>query len=290
MRPKTTHLCQLLVSGFQTCYVKSVPPIAAECYGVACLAFARDYWLRKSLIWGRLPIPWNLSCGMRSIWKKDMKKVVDILITQFYSERCKFFWGMENTSASMELGTDHTDFGHSVKTFWVILEVGELLGDPFYIDFARPKIDQILREAYIEENGSWARRFDARGQEGTYYQTRGGSLGVGIPGAMGIQLARPQAEVLAFTGDGGSMYTIQALHTACRLSLPVKMIICNNRRYHLLDQNLEVYWENRKYRLTSLRTAFLFILPLISPVLPVPWAWKQLRRKHWRKPGVPPGH
>lgn len=28
-------------------------PIAAECYGVACLAFARDYWLRKSLIWGR---------------------------------------------------------------------------------------------------------------------------------------------------------------------------------------------------------------------------------------------
>lgn len=28
-------------------------PIAAECYGVACLAFARDYWQRKSLIWGK---------------------------------------------------------------------------------------------------------------------------------------------------------------------------------------------------------------------------------------------
>lgn len=28
-------------------------PIAAECYGVACLAFARDYWLRKSIIWGK---------------------------------------------------------------------------------------------------------------------------------------------------------------------------------------------------------------------------------------------
>jgi putative intracellular protease/amidase len=28
-------------------------PIAAECYGVACLAFARDYWVRKSLIWGK---------------------------------------------------------------------------------------------------------------------------------------------------------------------------------------------------------------------------------------------
>jgi putative intracellular protease/amidase len=28
-------------------------PIAAECYGVACLAFARDYWSRKSIIWGK---------------------------------------------------------------------------------------------------------------------------------------------------------------------------------------------------------------------------------------------
>lgn len=28
-------------------------PVAAECYGVACLAFARDYWLRKSLLWGK---------------------------------------------------------------------------------------------------------------------------------------------------------------------------------------------------------------------------------------------
>lgn len=93
-----------------------------------------------------------------SIWKKDMKKVADILITQFYSERYDFFWGTENTSASMELGTDHTDFGHSVKTFWVIQKIGELLGDPFYINFARPKIDKIIRAAYVEETGCWARR------------------------------------------------------------------------------------------------------------------------------------
>lgn len=99
----------------------------------------------------------------QSIWKKDMKKIVDILITQFYSEKYEFFWGVENDSASMSLGTDHTDFGHSVKTFWVIQKVGELLGDPFYIDFARPRIDKILQDAYIEETGSWARRFDENG-------------------------------------------------------------------------------------------------------------------------------
>ncbi|MCM1261731.1 MAG: hypothetical protein NC313_03345 [Butyrivibrio sp.] len=99
----------------------------------------------------------------QSIWKKDMKKIVDILITQFYSEHYKFFWGVESKSTSMELGSDHTDFGHSVKTFWVIQKVGELLGDPFYIDFARPKIDNIIKSAYIEETGSWARRYDENG-------------------------------------------------------------------------------------------------------------------------------
>lgn len=99
----------------------------------------------------------------KGIWKKDMKKICDILITQFYSENYDFFWGVESDSSSMSLGTDHTDFGHSIKTFWVIQKVGELLGDPFYIEFARPKIDAILKSAYIEKDGTWARRFDENG-------------------------------------------------------------------------------------------------------------------------------
>ncbi|MCD8048418.1 MAG: hypothetical protein LUG52_02240 [Clostridia bacterium] len=98
----------------------------------------------------------------QSIWKKDLKKIADILVLQFYSEKYQFFWGVEDEPASMSLGTDHTDFGHSVKTFWVILKIGELLGDPFYVEFARPKIDAILKDAYLE-NGSWARRFKEDG-------------------------------------------------------------------------------------------------------------------------------
>lgn len=77
---------------------------------------------------------------------------------------------------------------------------------------------------------------------GRFFQTRGGSLGVGIPGAMGAKLARPQAVVVGFTGDGGSMYTFQALWTAARYDIGAKFVICNNQRYRLLDQNLEQYW------------------------------------------------
>ncbi|MFJ6700839.1 thiamine pyrophosphate-binding protein [Streptomyces sp. NPDC091272] len=77
---------------------------------------------------------------------------------------------------------------------------------------------------------------------GTYFQTRGGSLGVGIPGAMGVKLARPDLHVVGFTGDGASMYTVQALWTAARYGIAAKFVVCNNRRYRLLDLNIEQYW------------------------------------------------
>jgi benzoylformate decarboxylase len=76
---------------------------------------------------------------------------------------------------------------------------------------------------------------------GTWFQTRGGSLGVGIPGALGVKLARPDLEVVGFTGDGGSMYTIQALWTAARYGIDATFVICNNGRYRLLDLNLAAY-------------------------------------------------
>lgn len=76
----------------------------------------------------------------------------------------------------------------------------------------------------------------------SFFQTRGGSLGIGIPGAVGASLARPTEQVITFTGDGASMYTPQALWTAARYGIPAKFVICNNGRYQLLDDNIEQYW------------------------------------------------
>lgn len=87
--------------------------------------------------------------------------------------------------------------------------------------------------------------FFPRSADGTLFQTRGGSLGVGIPGALGIRLAAPDKMVVAFTGDGGCMYTIQALHTARRYNIAAKFVICNNGCYGLLEDNIEEYWRER---------------------------------------------
>jgi benzoylformate decarboxylase len=80
---------------------------------------------------------------------------------------------------------------------------------------------------------------------GHYFQTRGGSLGVGIPGALGIKVAHPDKTVIGFTGDGGSMYTIQALWTAAHYNIGAKFVICNNQSYLLLKLNILEYWRER---------------------------------------------
>jgi benzoylformate decarboxylase len=78
-----------------------------------------------------------------------------------------------------------------------------------------------------------------------YFLTRGGSLGVGIPGAIGAKIARPDRTVIGFTGDGGSMYTIQALWTAARHNVAAKFVVCNNASYRLLQLNIEQYWKEQ---------------------------------------------
>jgi thiamine pyrophosphate-dependent acetolactate synthase large subunit-like protein len=80
---------------------------------------------------------------------------------------------------------------------------------------------------------------------GAYFCTRGGSLGVGIPGAIGAKLAYPDRTVVGFSGDGGSMYTIQALYTAAKYRLDILFVICHNDRYRLLDLNIQHYWQEQ---------------------------------------------
>lgn len=83
---------------------------------------------------------------------------------------------------------------------------------------------------------------------GNFFQTRGGSLGVGIPGAMGIKVASPASTVIGFTGDGGSMYTIQALQTASRYNIGAKFVILNNGSYQLLRDNINQYWQEENIK------------------------------------------
>ena len=78
-------------------------------------------------------------------------------------------------------------------------------------------------------------------EPGTFFGIQGGALGWAMPGALGLQLARPDRPVLAVVGDGASMYTVQALWTAATFNIPVVYAICNNRAYRVLKVNMDIY-------------------------------------------------
>lgn len=99
----------------------------------------------------------------RSKWTERLRHIARIMIEQFYAPRENMFWGAITTPKMKRLGTDHTDFGHSVKTLWLIYQIGKLTNDLDLVLFAGPRAARILEAAYIESTGSWARRVDARG-------------------------------------------------------------------------------------------------------------------------------
>jgi benzoylformate decarboxylase len=85
-------------------------------------------------------------------------------------------------------------------------------------------------------------RYLPQEQPGSYFQTRAGMLGTGLPGAVGLKVAHPDGLVVGLIGDGGAISTIQALATAARHKIGAKFIICNNRSYRILKYNLQDYW------------------------------------------------
>jgi benzoylformate decarboxylase len=76
------------------------------------------------------------------------------------------------------------------------------------------------------------------------YGPRGGGIGQGLPSAIGVKLAHPNRPVLAISGDGSSLYTIQALWSAAHHQVPVVFIILNNRAYRILKINMNIYRRN----------------------------------------------
>jgi benzoylformate decarboxylase len=69
-------------------------------------------------------------------------------------------------------------------------------------------------------------------QHNQFFRSRkGGSIGWGIPGAIGIQLGAPEKKVVAVSGDGSAAWSMQGLWTAARYDLPVTFIVTNNATY-----------------------------------------------------------
>ena len=81
---------------------------------------------------------------------------------------------------------------------------------------------------------AWLRLKDER----SFFQAKGGGLGFGLPGVVGVKLALPERPVVGLIGEGSAMYAIQGLWTAAHYDLPVVFVICNNAQYRILKSGL----------------------------------------------------
>lgn len=72
-----------------------------------------------------------------------------------------------------------------------------------------------------------------------------GSMGFGLPAAVGAALAAPDQPVVVIAGDGGFQCNIQELETVVRNRLPLKMVVINNRCHGMVRQFQQSYFDSR---------------------------------------------
>ncbi|MBE9526411.1 MAG: acetolactate synthase 3 large subunit, partial [Proteobacteria bacterium] len=72
-----------------------------------------------------------------------------------------------------------------------------------------------------------------------------GTMGFGLPAAMGVQLANPGETVACITGDGSIQMNIQELATCLQFNLPIKIINLNNQFLGMVRQWQEFFYEGR---------------------------------------------
>ncbi|XOD70307.1 MAG: acetolactate synthase 2 catalytic subunit [Sodalis sp. (in: enterobacteria)] len=78
-----------------------------------------------------------------------------------------------------------------------------------------------------------------------------GTMGFGIPAAIGAQIARPKDTVICVSGDGSFMMNVQELTTIKRKQLPLKIVLLDNQRLGMVRQWQQLFFDKR-YSQTTL--------------------------------------
>ena len=100
--------------------------------------------------------------------------------------------------------------------------------------------DVIVVDETITANLDLFKTFTFKGAD-DYFSGRGGGIGQGVAGALGVAVADPGRPILCISGDGSSMYSIQALWPAAHHDLPIVFVILANREYRVLKHNIDAY-------------------------------------------------
>jgi len=98
----------------------------------------------------------------------------------------------------------------------------------------------------VGQHQMWSAQFIRFNEPRLWLSSSGlGSMGFGLPAAIGAAFARPEKTVIAIMGDGGFQMSVPELGTIASHGLPVKMIIMNNGYLGMVRQWQELFYNNR---------------------------------------------
>ena len=99
----------------------------------------------------------------------------------------------------------------------------------------------------VGQHQMWAAQFYPFDKPRRWINSGGlGTMGFGMPAALGVQLAYPDAQVACVTGEGSIIMCIQELSTAKQYDLPIKIVNLNNRYLGMVRQWQEFMYESRE--------------------------------------------
>jgi acetolactate synthase I/II/III large subunit len=108
------------------------------------------------------------------------------------------------------------------------------------------KDDDVYITSDVGQHQMWAAQYYKFKDPRRWINSGGlGTMGVGIPYAMGIKLAKPDSEVFCVTGEGSVQMCIQELSTCLQYKTPIKIVALNNRYLGMVRQWQEIEYSGR---------------------------------------------
>ncbi|PSQ01914.1 acetolactate synthase, large subunit, biosynthetic type [Halobacteriales archaeon QS_5_70_17] len=124
--------------------------------------------------------------------------------------------------------------------------------EPLKPQFVVEALDEMTDDDAIVTTGvgqhqMWAAQFWTYTEPRTYVSSHGlGTMGYGLPAAIGAKVAAPDREVVCFDGDGSFLMTMQGLSVAVRDSLDITVVVLNNRAIGMVRQWQDAFFEGRR--------------------------------------------
>lgn len=123
-------------------------------------------------------------------------------------------------------------YDHLISPQWLIEEVSKITNNKAVV------------VTDVGQHQMWVSQFYQQDIPTSFVTSGGlGTMGFGLPAAIGAQLGRPGEHVVLFVGDGGIQMTIQELATIKQYNLPIKMFILNNETLGMVRQWQELLYD-----------------------------------------------